>query len=312
MTRNSVLIRFQSRMPLGSRVARLLRPLILTCLASAGTGWPSDARAAAIFRDLTAQDRSQPILLTQTGAAISLTSSGHLASDLSAGAMPAYLAFPLLGGEHLPADVPTVATGPQPGENAVGPLGLTPTTQAQLNTDLTTSPGVIVNAPDESYAVAMLPRYARALAAAGSSSSTASGGDTPTSVIASMFGLNPKADWTINGIPSSDLSKWLNSGSTELSHLTSLGVDGLSKALGIKGLAGTSTSSQPKVEAQELLPPASAEETAAAPQVVAPEPGAWLVFGVILGAAGLRCWSGSSSRNPHPQNDSRAEARDRS
>jgi hypothetical protein len=234
---------------------------------------------------LSAQDRSQPILLSQSGEVISLRSPGHPGAALSSGPIPAYLAFPLYGGEHIPADTPTVATGPQPGETAVGPMDLTPTAQAQLNADLRTSRGVIVNAPDRSYAVAILPRYARALAQAASSTSSATGGDSGATVVTSILGLNPQANWTINGIPSSKLSQWFKTGTKELSHLASLGVNGMSKTLGLKV---TPTSSGYSVAAEVLIPPMSAKPAAGTVPVPTPEPGGWLVFGLILCAAGLK------------------------
>src|SRR5262249_55056964 len=163
--------------------------------------------------------RSQPLVLTQTGEAVSLRSSGHARTAMSPGTVPAYLAFPLHGGEHFPRGTPMVTTGPQPGETAVGPLDLTPTTQAQLNAALLASRVGIVSPPDRSYAISFLPRYALALAHAQAS---ASGGTTGTIGISSILGLNaPAANWTINGIPASKLSQWFQTGTKELAHLTS-------------------------------------------------------------------------------------------
>jgi len=88
------------------------------------------------------------------------------------------------------------------------------------------------------------------------------------------------------------LSQWFQNGTKEIAHLTSLGVDGVSKTLGLKV---TPTSSGYNIAAaQELIPPRSAHSTAGPLPVPAPEPGAWLVFGLILGAAGLRLRAGSS------------------
>jgi hypothetical protein len=260
---------------------------------ASGTGWTACARGAGIFRDLTARDRSQPILLSQAGEAIPLRSAGHPGTVLSTGTVPAYLAFPLNGGEHLPAGIPTLATGSQPGESAVGPMDLTPTAQPQLNADLLASRFAIVNTPGQSYAVAFLPRYARALAHAGSSTattSTSAGASTGTGTtgIGSILGLNaPAADWSINGIPASELSKWLQAGTKELSSLTASGVDGVARTLGLKGLKVTPTASGLKLAAQYLVPP-SAEASTGPPPVAAPEPGAGLIFGLILAAARLR------------------------
>jgi hypothetical protein len=252
-------------------------------LASVAGSTPC-ARGAGIFRGLTAQDRSRPIVLSQTGETLSLRSPGHAGTAMSPGTVPAYLAFPLHGGEHFPSRTPTVTTGPQPGETGVGPLDLTPTSQAQLNADLLSSRGAIVSTPDRSYAISFLPRYALALAHAQSSASAGSDGTTGVS---SILGLNaPAAKWSINGIPASKLSQWFQTGTKELAQLTSLGVGGVSKTFGLKV---TPTSSGYKIAAaQELIPPISSRSTGGPLPVPAPEPGAWLVFGLILGSAGLR------------------------
>jgi hypothetical protein len=285
LARNSVLNRFQYAPIPGSAPARLRGLLVLGLALALGTGRPPEARGSGIFRDLTAEDRSQPILLAASGEEISLSSSGHAASALSTGKIPAYLAFPLDGGEHIPAHTPTIATGTQQGEDAVGPLDLTPSVQGPLNADLLASRGAIVNTPDGSYAVAILPRYARALAQATSSSSSSSSGGSATSVLESMLGLSPKANWTILGISTNELSQWYKDGTKELSHLTSLGASGVSKTLGVKV---TPTSSGLNVAAQILTPPTSANPAAGSASVATPEPGAWLVFGLILGAAALK------------------------
>jgi hypothetical protein len=143
-----------------------------------------------------------------------------------------------------------------------------------------------VSTPGRTYAIAFLPRYARALAHSAPSAPTGSGGATDTIGFASILGLDaPAAKWTINGIPASELSQWFQTGTKELSHLTSLGVDGMSKAFGLKV---TPTRSGYHIAAQELSPPTSAASTAGPLPVPAPEPGAWLVFGLILGVAGMR------------------------
>ena len=295
MTRNSVLDRFQSASRSGVRPARFRGLMMLGLVLALDTGRPTIARGSGIFRDLSALDRSQPILMAQDGEAISLRSPGHPASGPASKALPAYLAFQLHGGEKIPAGTPTVSSGPQPGENAVGPMGLTPTALAQLNGDLLSSRGVVVNTPDHSYAVAMLPRYARALAHAASSKSTAAGGDSSGSTsVASILGLTPQSDWMINGIPSSKISQWFKTGTKEISHLTSLGVNGVSKTLGLKV---TPTSNGYNIAAESLVPP-SASSAAGSPPVPTPEPSAWVVFGLILAAAGLRSRRGPGDSQP--------------
>ncbi len=282
MTRNRVLIRFRPTMPFHSRRPGVRQAVVLGLIVASGAASAPCARGSGIFRGLTARDRSEPILLSQSGEAISLRSPGHA---MSPGTLPAYLAFPLHGGEHFPSGTPTVTTGPLPGDTPVGPLDFTPASQAQLNADLLASRGAIVSTPDRSYAVAFLPRYARALAHVAPSAATGSGGATNTIGIASILGLNaPPANWTINGIPASKLSQWFQTGSKEVSHLTSLGLENVGHTLGLKV---TPTRSGYRIAAQGLIPPASTHASAQILSVPAPEPGAWLVFGLILGAAGL-------------------------
>lgn len=284
MTRNSVLDRYEETPRSGSGPAGVRGLLVLGSALLLSAGWSPDVRGSGIFRDLTARDRSQPILLSASGEPISLRSPGHPGNGLTAGPLPAYLAFPLDGGEHMAAKTPTIATGPQPAADAVGPLALTPAVQGPLNADLLATRGVIVDAPDGSYAVAILPRYARALAQADSSSSSAAAGDSAASVITSMFGLSPKANWTILGVSSSQLSQWYKEGTKEISELTSAGTAHVSKSLGLKV---TPTSTGLNVEAQELIPPSASATVGTAP-VATPEPGGWLVFGMVLAAAALR------------------------
>jgi hypothetical protein len=248
-------------------------------------GWPPEVRGAGIFRDLTARDRSQPIVLAQTGEAIAMGAPGHPRPVLSAGTVPAYLAFPLHGGERFPAGTPTLAAGSQPGQG-VGPLDLTSATQAQLNADLIASRGAIVETPGQSYAVSFLPRYARAVAHAESSASTPTSGANVGTDVASILGLNaPAANWYINGISARQLTRWWQAGSNELEHLTSSGLGGVGRTLGLKL---TPTSSGLNIAAQELVPPAASNPATGPLPVPAPEPGAWLVFALLLGAAGLR------------------------
>lgn len=285
MARNGVLDGFQYARP---RQARLGGLMIAGAVLALGSFLSVDACGSGIFRDLTVQDRSQPILLSQAGDVISLRSAQQPDAGQAFSAVPAYLAFPLDGGEHIPARTPTIATGTQAGDAGVGPLDLTPSVQPTLNADLLASRGAIVNAPDGSYAVAILPRYARALAQEASSGSGGTAGQSGATTIESILGLNPQANWTIQGIPSSKLSQWFKTGTNEISHLTTLGVDGLSKSLGLKVASTSSNSGTATVAAQELIPPTSASPAPAPAAFATPEPAGWLVFGLILVAAGLR------------------------
>jgi hypothetical protein len=284
MARNGVLVGYPRSMTLGSRAARFLGRMA----AILALGMAAESRASGIFRDLTPRDRSEPILLAQAGEVIAVRSPGHPGSGLSTSTPPAYLAFPLDGGEHIPARTPAITTGMQPDGPGVGPLDLTPSVQPALNADLLATRGALVHAPDGSYAVAILPRYARALAAeAAASGSGSSGGVSGTAALASIFGLTPRADWTIQGIPANKLTQWFKSGANEINHLTSLGLNRIDRTLGLKpSPTSASPATGAAVAAQTLIPPPA--PTPAPEAFATPEPGGWLVFGLILGAAALR------------------------
>ncbi len=285
MTRNSVLARFHFATRPGPPGAWRPTLAVIGVILAHLVGFPPDVRGAGIFRDLTPRDRSQPMVLSQAGEPIAMGPLDRLRPVLSAGTLPAYLAFPLHGGERVPADTPTVVTGSQSGQG-VGPLDLTSTSQAQLNADLLTSRGAVVDAPAQSYAVSFLPRYARALAHAQSSASTSDPGASALTGLSSFLGLNsPSANWYFNGISGKQLSQWFKTGSSELEHLTSMGLGDVGKTLGLKL---TPTSSGLNVAAQELIPPTGSNGASRPLPVPAPEPGAWLVFALLLGAAGLR------------------------
>lgn len=302
MAWNSVTVRFRSattfsgagrpgpvHIAAGSRMPVMI---VIAVFLVASPAW-----GAGIFRDLTDQDRSHRVLLSQSGVSVSAADLAHPRVAAAQGVVPAYLAFPLLGGEHLPASVPTVQTGTPSTPDGVGPLELTSTSQSQLDADLIASHFAIVETPGESYAVAFLPRYARTLAhsdSPSSSTSTASSTTSTSSGSSSVFALPTSlSSWTIQGIPGSELSKWLQTGESEISHLTSLSVEKVGKSLGLSGLKATPTSSGLDLEAQYLVPPAGSSAASDAGSstgplaVPAPEPAAWVAFGLIVSAAGF-------------------------
>jgi hypothetical protein len=265
-------------------------------------GWglssASPCQAAGIGTFLTARDRSHPVLLSETGLPIPLRSLAHPDPVLPQGTVPAYMAFPLSGGEHLPSNTPTLTTGPQTGQAAVGPLDLNPLVRANLNVALDTSERAVVETPSRNYAVEFLPRYARTHAGPGSAAATppptsggqttaptASGGQTTASTSTSTS--TSQTTPTIDGIPAGQLGQWLNAGSNQLIHWTSVGVVDLEKTLNIGNSKPTATNPNLNLAAQELLPPPL-------PPPV-PEPSTWLVFGLILGAAGLRQWAAKAA-----------------
>ncbi len=257
---------------------------------AAATRFAPDAHAEGLFRALTPRDRAQPMIVSETGASIPFGSPSHPATLIASGTVPAYLAYPLIGGEHLPSGVPTLATG-QPGQQGIGPMDLTQSDVLALNTDIRASRFAIVNAPGQSFAVAFLPRYARALAHATPppASTSASGTSTvPTNPLAALGLPTSINQWTIQGIPGSQLSKWVNTGTSELAHLSTLGLNGITKTLHLAGVKVTPTPNGLNLSPQYLAPSAFSSTAGAPLPVPAPEPSAWLVVGLALGAAALR------------------------
>jgi hypothetical protein len=254
--------------------------------------------AARLGSYLTAQDRSQPRVLSETGTPIPLRDSGHPDSVPPQGTAPAYLAFPLGGGEHLPSGTPTLTTEPQAVGTTVGPLNLNSVVQAELNAALDTSKMAVVETPKRNYAVEFLPRSARthvqlgstvgsSPSSAGSSSRSLTTPSGSTSTSTSTSQVNP----TIEGIPLSELEGWAKAGSSALAHWTRIGVNDLAKSLDLGNPRARPKKPGSKLEAQVLAPPLAEESSSSAilPAAV-PEPSTWLVFGVILGVTGLRRW----------------------
>jgi hypothetical protein len=283
MTRILFRIRFSSQSGLGLALGMVL-------------GWSlaSPCAAAGLSTFLTARDRSRPVLLSETGQPIQLRSLIHPDPVPPQGTVPAYLAFPLYGGERLPSDTPTLATGPPAGQTTVGPLNLDPLVQAKLNAALDASGMAVVETPNRNYAVEFVPRYARSHAQAGTTSGTASSsgsgagssGGLATAPASPSSASKSQPVQTINGIPTNELSHWVDLGTNQLIHWSSISVANLEKTLSI----GSSNTSDKKPgsspAAEELQPPLAAP---------IPEPSSWLVFGLIVGAAGLRQWIGKTA-----------------
>ena len=302
MARNGVRIRLFSSVAPSRRGSRALMVLAVWGLGSIA---PAACEGSGIARYLTPRDRSDHIVLSETGQPITGRLLAHPGAALSQGILPAYAAFPLSGGERLPAGVPTVTAGPQAGETTVGPLDLTPMVQANLNASLNAAGMAIVQTPTQSYAVEYLPRYGRIEAherSSTASSADPSAGTSSTSTSASdpssLSAL--ESNLTIEGIPAKDIAHWVDSGSSGILNWTSTELAELEKALKISPKP-TATKPSLNLEAQMLMPPLANSSGTPLP-VPAPEPSTWLVFGLILGAAGLRQWAGKLGRGRHFSN----------
>jgi hypothetical protein len=101
-----------------------------------------------------------------------------------------------------------------------------------------------------------------------------------------------ESNLTIQGVPAKEIAHWFKSGSNGLLQWTTNGFAELEHALKI---SQKSTATKPKLNlaAQTLAPPLAFSSSAVLASPV-PEPGTWLIFGLVLGAAGLRRWAGKA------------------
>jgi hypothetical protein len=224
-----------------------------------GMIWPSHAEAARLNRFLTSEDLTGRVVLDQNGQQLQLPTVEDRNVVLPKGSTPTYLAIPLYGGEHLPGRIPVLTTGSQQGETTVGPLDFDALLKAKLDTTLNTSSLAIVDTPSRNYLVEFLPGRVHSGLGTGSSS--------------------------VN-----ELSRLLNTGTTQWTKWTQSGMNELEKFLQISSSKTSSSKSKPNLEAQVLGSPLPA---------AIPEPSTWMVFaGLVLGAAGLRRrllrWVGTS------------------
>ncbi len=72
---------------------------------------PGRCDAAKLSSFLTSKDLARPLLLDQNGQQLQLPSSHHSHPVFPRGSTPTYLAVPLSGGEHLPAEPPRSLQG---------------------------------------------------------------------------------------------------------------------------------------------------------------------------------------------------------
>ncbi len=307
MARNGVRTRFS---PQVARRHAWPRDLIVMVVLGLGSIAPGRCEAAGIARYLTPRDQSNSLLLSETGQPIADRSPAHPGAASSQGSLPAYAAFPLFGGEHLPTGIPTLTTGPQAGDTTVGPLDLTPMVQANLNAVLNASGMAVVQTPTQGYAVEYLPRYAQIQAHEASSARSGTGTTSTNTAATNPSSLSAlESNLTIEGIPAKEIANWVKTGSNGVAQWTLTELSALEKALKISPKP-TATKPGLNVQAQVLAPPL-ANGSAPLPTPL-PEPSTWLVFGLILGAAGLRQWAGRrrhfSDRLPHGNGQSSASA----
>lgn len=266
----------------GTRIPRPRRALIMGWLAiivvfTAGSG---RCRAARLDRVLTPRDRSQRIVLDQNGNPIAAGLVRQLERFGAAGSIPTYAAFPLHGGERLPAGLSVIGAGPAGG---VGPLDFSQTLKAEVDAALAQSRAAEVVAPAGNYLIAILPGAAAHLLAA-----PAIPGTTATTTTTTASSNNSTLG---SGLLQGPLGNWLNSGTSKLLSWTNRGLSELETLLELKHaeradhLRARSRKSSLNLEAQVLSPPPE-------PAPI-PEPGTWVSFGIILVAVATtgRWWN---------------------
>ncbi|HKI19397.1 MAG TPA: PEP-CTERM sorting domain-containing protein [Isosphaeraceae bacterium] len=285
--------------------------MVLGLSLSLGLTLPTHCQAAKLSTYLTAKDLARPELLDQNGQQLTLDSSHHSHSALPSGSTPTYVAVPLYGGEHLPGGITTLVAGSQAGGTTVGPLDFDSTLKANLNAALAASASgvAVVDTPQQNYLVEYLPRYARSLSGSttgtGSTTSAQTGGGSSSGTTTTAT-TPPQTDngvrtWLATEAPgvgqttttathstkaasssaANELSRLLTTADSTMTNWSAKSVAELEKVLNINSSKATATKPSLNLEAQVLgsSPPL--------PSPI-PEPSTWLVFGLILGAAGLR------------------------
>jgi hypothetical protein len=284
MTRIHFRIRFRSH--LGPELAIFW---VLALSLSLGLTMPTHCQGAKLSTYVTAKDLSRAERLDQNGQPLPPGPLQQSHSEQSSGSTPTYLAVPLQGGEHLPAGITTLVAGSPAGESPVGPLDFDPTLKANLNAALAASASgmAVVDASKHNYLVEYLPRYARSLS--GSTTGTAAPqtnnevriwlateapgvGQTTTSATHSTN--------TASSGAANELSRLLTTSESTMTNWSAKSVAELEKLLNINSSKPTATKPSLNLEAQVL------DSSLPLPSPI-PEPSTWLVFSLILGAAGL-------------------------
>lgn len=238
---------------------------------------PSRSDAAKLSSFLTPQDLARPILLDQNGQQIQLPSSHHSHPVFPQGSTPTYLVIPLSGGEHLPAGITTIFTGQ--GGTAIGPLDFNATVKAKVDSALDTSRFAVAETPSRSYFIEFLPRVSHFLprsstGMASAPPAQAGGAGTSTTQATGSAALTSKV---ITNSSSNELSQFLG-GTLSIGQLAKNSLTDLENLLHIKSSKRTARKPSLNLEAQVIDPPLPAP---------IPEPSTWLIFGLILGTAGL-------------------------
>ncbi len=277
---------------------RRSRPRSSTALAvslmlglSLGLSAPNRSDAAKLSSFLTAKDLARPLLLDQNGQQLQLPSSHHTREAFPQGSTPTYLAIPLSGGEHLPAGTITIFSGQ--GGSAEGPLDFNSLIKSKVDAALSTSGLVAVDTPERNYVVEFLPRSSHSQLDSNTgvaSTPPAQAGNTGSSATPATASA-PTTSKATTSSPTTELSQFLG-GTLSVSQLTKNGIAEVENLLGFNSSKPTVTKPSLNLEAQVIEPPLPAP---------IPEPGTWLIFGLIIAAVGLRSIVGRPARvRPSP------------
>ena len=264
-----------------SRSLERLRLVLSSVLAfGVACNWPLPANAAKLSTFLTPQDLARPILLDQNGRQLQLPSPAHPQPLPPPGSTPTYLAIPLLGGEHLPAGMPTFHASSSPGDTTTGPLGFDPTIKAELSAALSTFQQAVVDTTNRDYVIEFKPHRnpppSGSAPGAGLATSTQPAGTGTATVLGSPSGSSLSTTSASN--PVSELAQLFKGGTIPWSQWSVSSVNAVENLLDIKSSKPTATKPSLNLEAQVLDSPLPAP---------IPEPGTWLFFGLILAAIAI-------------------------
>jgi hypothetical protein len=248
--------------------------IVLSLVLSAGLFIPPHCHAARLGQFLTSKDLSRPVLLDQNGNQLQLSSESDPHPSLPPGSTPTYLAFPLYGGEHLPIGTPTIDSQTQAGSNSVGPLDFSTVVKAEVDQALSSSGLALVDAPKQNYLVEYVPHLAESHRAADSTSSRDKHQKTTNSSNSTLSKLLTASQW----------DKWADSGYSDLKKLLNINSSSSTPKPSTK-------KTNPLIEAQVLGSENPVSATGRVLPSAIPEPGGWMIFALLLGAAGLgRAW----------------------
>lgn len=262
---------------------------------------PVSAPAATIPPriNLSSADLSKPIVLDQSGRWFNYpkASPGVGTSDATS-LKPTYIGYRIGRDGAVPADYPTIDAGPRVPGQTVGPLHLTPATQAQLNAALAQNGEAVMTSGSGQALVRPVsgnPTAPATVSAWLAGQATAGTGTTGSTAAAQQLDLSSISKPITDSSVLKDIGRLLTFKSGKFGNWNQQNLDKLKRDLGLgspknvathpavaagAGAKGTVKSPAGQVAAQEL-----SVNVLATP---VPEPGTYLIFGLGAGALLLR------------------------